>query len=114
MSDSVEPPSDPNSSEPSRGPADRNEQCDREFERYYKERDEWVKAQLDAERSYDALLATISTLALGASLTKDWVNRGGVGGQIVLILAWFAFAACLCLSLLHRYFTYYTHKKWVE
>jgi hypothetical protein len=87
---------------------------DEEFARYYKERDDWVKTQLDAEKSYDALLVAISTLGLGASLTKDWVSRGSASGAWCLVFAWAAFAICLIFSLSHRFFTYYTHRKWVD
>jgi hypothetical protein len=93
---------------------DLQKRCDAEFERYYKERDGWTKEQLDAEKSYDQLLVAISTLALGSSLTKDWVSRGGFWSPIFLVVAWIAFAACLALSLLHRYFTYYTHRELVK
>src|ERR1041384_6345356 len=92
----------------------RREQRDRDFQRYYKEREEWVKAMLDAERSYDTLLVTISTLALGASLTKDWVAKQTGVGDIFLVLAWTSFAACLVLSLLHRYWTHSTHQIWID
>lgn len=90
------------------------EQRERDFQRYYKERDEWIKAMLDAERSYDTLLVSISTLALGASLTKGWVTRRTGLGDFFQITAWIAFAACLCLSLLHRYWTHSTHRIYVE
>lgn len=90
------------------------EQRDRDFGRYYKEREEWVKAMLAAEQSYDTLLVTISTLALGASLTKDWVTRPSGIGDFFLVLGWLAFVLCLGLSLLHRYWTYYTHQIWID
>lgn len=90
------------------------EQRERDFQRYNKERDEWVKAMLDAERSYDTLLVTISTLALGASLTKDWVARQTGIGDFFLVLSWTGFAVCLGLSLLHRYWTHYTHQTWID
>src|SRR4051794_19125084 len=84
-----------------------------EFERYYKERDELVKAKLKADENYDTLLVTISTLALGASLTKDWVNRGTGASAAFIITAWICFALCLLVSLAHRGLTYYTHDKWI-
>jgi len=90
-----------------------NQKCDREFEQYYKEREGWIACQLDAERSYDALLVTISTLAVGASLTKDWSDRPSPI-KVFLVIGWIGFLGCLVCSLLHRYLTFYTHKKWVN
>jgi hypothetical protein len=84
------------------------------FVQYFKERDDYIKAALDAERSYDTLLASISTLALGASFTKDWVNSSSGAGNVFLVFAWFGFASCLILSLLHRYLTYWVHRDWVD
>ena len=108
MSDEPKPSNETSDDDPHR------EQRERDFQRYWKERDEWVKAMLDAERSYDTLLVTISTLALGASLTKDWVAKPTGLGDFFLVLAWTAFAACLGLSLLHRYWTHYTHQTWIS
>ncbi len=99
---------------PEEAAKERSEICDREFERYYKERDEWIKAQLEAERSYDALLVTISTLALGASLAKPPVVEAGSFSHVVLIIGWFAFVVCLLTSLAHRYLSYDTHKRWID
>jgi hypothetical protein len=86
---------------------------DNEFERYYKEREQWAKVQLESERSYDALLVTISTLALGASLTKDWSGHGRSSDRGVLIVGWIAFVLCLLISLAHRYLSFLTHKRWI-
>jgi hypothetical protein len=86
----------------------------RHFVQYFKERDDYIKAALDAERSYDTLLASISTLALGASFTKDWVNSSSCASDVFLVAAWTGFASCLILSLLHRYLTYWVHRDWIE
>lgn len=117
MSETPEPPAPtsgtPGDSDAAAAAAERESQCDREFDHYAEERKEWVKAQLESERRYDTLLTSICTLALGASLLKDFVNRGGTAGVVFMVAAWVGFAACLILTLLHQYFTYETHRRWL-
>lgn len=86
--------------------------CD--FQQYYKERESWKKAMSDADASYDTLLASISTLALGATLAKDWTESTNGIGNVFIVIAWIGFACCLGLSLLHRYWSYYTHRMYIE
>lgn len=92
------------------------DECDRDFDRYERERPDVVKSELESEKNYDTLLVTLSTVALGTSLTvlKDVVGNDKAGQFWALGAAWVAFVVSLAAALYHRKLTYETHKKWRE
>jgi len=83
---------------------------DSEHERYTTERGDLIKAEGETEKNLDGLLVTISTLAIGASLTllKD-VAKGPNGW---LIFSWVMLTLCLVGSLADRIYSYKFHKNW--
>jgi hypothetical protein len=95
-------------------PSNPQSDCDRDFDLYESERQELRKAELEAEKSYDTNLVTLSGLALGVSLTilKDFIGRDTAVWLWALITAWVCFLACLLLSLWDKKLTYETHKAW--
>lgn len=97
------------------GPGD-NSDCDREFDLYEPERQELRKTELDAEKNYDTMLVTLSSLALGLSLTilKDFVGKDKAVWLWSIGLAWAAFVACLLLALWDKRLTFRTHRAWRE
>lgn len=87
-------------------------QCDDEYARYLPEREQLKKSELDAEKNYDTLLVSLSTLAIGSSFTvlKDIVQHASAIALIVL--AWIALGICLLSALVDRLLTYYGHKEY--
>lgn len=88
----------------------RHERATKEHERYIKERSELAKTEIDAEKNFDTLLVTISTVAIGASFTllKDVVK----GTNAWIILAWVGLLICLVGSLIDRIYTYNFHREY--
>ena len=85
--------------------------CDDEFVRYEKHRSDLTKAELEAEKNFDTVLASLASLAIGSSFTvlKD-ITKGA--GATLIITAWVALGICVFSSLLDRLLTYLTHQKW--
>jgi hypothetical protein len=103
---------DPSSTTEQAAKAALQKQCDEEFARYGKERETLLKAELEAEKSFDTTLVTISTLAIGSSFTvfKDVVKAGSATPLIVL--AWILLGVCLFSALTDRLLSYFAHMKW--
>jgi len=109
-----EPPASP-CSDPTKsvvGPEELQKRCDEEFARYHKERDTIIKNELEAEKNFDTTLLSLSTLAIGASLTiyKDIVRAGSATPLIVI--SWLFLGICIFASLTDRLLSYFTHKQW--
>jgi F0F1-type ATP synthase assembly protein I len=82
----------------------------KEYDRYTKTQSDLAKSEAEAEKSFDTLLVTIATVAIGASFTllKDVVK----GTNAWIIVAWLLLGLCVVGSLVDRLYTYQFHKKW--
>lgn len=91
------------------GPA-KQSRATAEHERYKSERSDLLSAENDAEKNFDTLLVTISSIAIAASFTlmKD-VVKATTGS---LVLAWLCLGICLVGSLVDRLYTYHFHKQY--
>jgi hypothetical protein len=97
-------------------PVDFDAECKREFDLYEPERQELRKAELDAEKNYDTMMVTLSSLAIGVSLTvvKDFIGKDKARWLLSIGLALLAFVACLILAFWDKKLTFRTHRAWRE
>jgi hypothetical protein len=102
----------PNPPDPTPDKSALQKKCDDEFDWYENERPILTKAEIEAEKNYDTLLVTLSTLAIGSSFVvmKDVVRSPSASAFIVL--AWCAFGLCLFVALVDRLLSYWTHLCW--
>jgi len=93
------------------GPA-KDAHASQEYARYTTTRSDLLKAEGEAEKNFDTILLTISSVAIAASFTliKDVVK--GTNGWI--IVSWILLGICLVGSLIDRLYTYHFHREWKD
>jgi hypothetical protein len=91
---------------------DLQKKCADEYARFLAARETLTKSELEAEKNYDTLLVSLSTLAIASSFTilKDVVRSSSASALIVL--SWLTFGLCLLIALTDRLLTYYAHRKY--